>query len=70
MRCYMTTKQDLQNLIKTIEEKQTELLKEMNVINVSDRWVAASRRARVLSSELTKLYKQYRTDSMTLIKAE
>ena len=42
----MTTKQDLQNLIKTIEEKQAELLKEMNVINVSDRWVAASRRAR------------------------
>ena len=66
----MATKQDLQNLIKTIEEKQADLLKEMNVINVSDRWVAASRRARVLSNELTKLYKQYRTDSMALTKAE
>lgn len=66
----MATKQDLQNLIKTIEEKQAELLKEMNVINVSDRWVAASRRARVLSNELTKLYKQYRTNSIALTKAE
>lgn len=62
------TKQDLLNLVQTIKQKQEDLNKELNVIEYSDHWAAAARRARLISVELGKLYKQYRTESVALAK--
>lgn len=64
----MSTKQDLDSFIAKIFEKQEELNKELNKVTVTSHWVAASRRARVLSSELGNMYKQYRKLSIEVAK--
>lgn len=64
----MSTKQDLDSFIAKIFEKQEELNKELNKVTSYSRWVAASRRARVLSSELSNMYKQYRKLSIEVAK--
>lgn len=64
----MSTKQDLDKLISEIMEKQEELNKEFITVTTFSRWVAASRRARVLSAELGNMYKQYRKLSIEVAK--
>ena len=64
----MSTKQDLDNLISEIIEKQEELNKEFLKVTTFSRWVASSRRARVLSAELGSMYKQYRKLSIEVAK--
>lgn len=43
-------------------------MEDMNKINSTTKWKAAAVRARKLSIELTKLYKEYRTLSIDLAK--
>lgn len=57
---------ELKGLINKIHQTQEEMNKNMDVALISDRWSAASRRARVLSVELGKLYKEYRALSVKL----
>lgn len=64
----MSTKQDLDDLIGKIIEKQEEFNKELLKVTTYSRWVAASRRARVLSSELGNMYKEYRKLSIKIAK--
>lgn len=64
------TIQDVQNLIESIKAKQDEMIKEMSVINISNRWVSAARRARKLSLALDAMYKEYRKLSVELSKSE
>lgn len=66
----MSTKQDLDNFISEIIEKQEELNKELLKVTTFSRWIAASRRARVLSAELSNMYKQYRKLSIEVAKSQ
>lgn len=61
---------ELKSLINKIHQIQEEMNKDMDVALISDRWSAASRRARVASVELGKLYKQYRALAVKLSNKE
>lgn len=64
----LMNKQPIIDLINQIEQKQQDLMKELTTIKCTDRFKTAARRARSISIELTKLYKQYRVDSVALSK--
>ena len=64
----MATIAEVQKLVLEISSKQVALIEDMNKINSSSKWKAAACRARKLSIELTKLYKEYRSLSIDLAK--
>lgn len=56
----MATRQEMQNLVQEIQTKQEQLKSNMKVMLTSNKYKTANKRARLLSIELEKLYKQYR----------